>query len=178
MKRILVLGAMAFCFFVSAPVYAERGRTTATFRVGMGADTQGRGAFLAALRVQNLQITPILLEAFMIAPYGVGVDLQVMGLTLPRFRLRFFDLGIFWGKEATNDWVPHSWSIMLGGGLEYDITFCIRGRQVSGWAFTFDYRAFLPDPSTVLPRYGDFGKEIYLSSLREGQWIFGLSVTW
>lgn len=161
-------------FFVIGKALANHKNPSLALRGGLGSSPQGEASINVAVGIEYSAVTPLRAEVFILVPYGVGINIGIVGLKIKDFRARLFDLGIFWGREPTNDWVPHSWSIMLGTGLEWEII----SNHRSQWpcaALTLDYRSFLPDPSRVLPRYGDFGKEIYLSALREGQWILGVS---
>lgn len=174
MKMFLTTVGAIFIFLSVGRAFADYDRASMALRGGLGTSFQGDASINVAARLEYPAITSLSAEAFILVPYGVGVSMGVTGLKIKDFRLRLFDLGIFWGREPTNAWVPHSWSIMLGAGLEWEIISNHRN-QWPCVALTADYRSFLPDPSRVLPRYGDFGKEIYLSALREGQWILGLA---
>lgn len=175
MKTFWAATVTTSIFFISPSAFADHERMSMALRGGLGTSLEGDASINVAARLEYPAATPLSVEAFVLVPYGVGVSMGVTGLKIKDFRLRLFDLGIFWGREPTNAWVPHSWSIMLGAGLEWEIISNHRGSVWPCVALTADYRAFLPDPSRVLPRYGDFGKEIYLSALREGQWILGLA---
>lgn len=174
MKMPLAAVGAIFIFLSVGRAFADHDRASIVLRGGVGTSSEGDTSINSAARLEYPAATPLSVEAFVLIPYGVGVSMGVTGLKIKDFRARLFDLGIFWGREPTNTWVPHSWSIMLGAGLEWEIISNPRSRWLCV-VLTLDYRSFLPDPIRVLPRYGDFGKEIYLSALREGQWILGLA---
>lgn len=143
--------------------------------VGAGSDAAGHTNLTTALRFQYPRAVSLGLELFAMMPYGFGANLHIAGLHTERLSLRFLDLGFFYGREPTNRWVEHDWSLVLGAGMEY--RFILQDHHARYAQIILDYRAFLPDPGSVLMFYGDFGREIYLGALRNGQIIFGVGVT-
>lgn len=178
MKYIIVTAILVLLIAIPAASFAKDrnyGRAGWSYIVGAGSDAVGRVSLINALRFQYPRITSLGLEVFVMMPYGFGANLQVAGFHTERVSLRLMDLGFFYGREPTNRWVEHEWSLILGAGMEY--RFFLRGPGARYAQLTLDYRAFLPDPGSVLMFYGDFGRDIYLGALRHGQIILGGGVT-
>lgn len=142
---------------------------------GVGSDISGHISLTPSLRFQYPRVSSLGVELFAMMPYGLGANLHIAGIHTERFSLRLLDLGFFYGREPGNRWVEHDWSLVLGAGMEY--RFLLHGEGARYAQLILDYRAFLPDPGSVLMFYGDFGREIYLGALRNGQIIFGGGVT-
>ena len=175
--------AIAIAIFVSLTAIPREGFAQGrhyedaglSYVAGVGTDIVGHISLTTALRFQYPRVTSLGLELFAIMPYGYGANLHVAGIHTERLSLRFIDIGFFYGREPTNRWVEHEWSLVLGAGLEY--RFFLRGNGARYAQLILDYRAFLPDPGSVLMFYGDFGRDIYLGALRNGQIILGGGVT-
>lgn len=153
----------------------EYGDAGWSYVAGAGSNRAGNISLNTGLRFQYPRVTSLGLEVFAMMPYGMGIDIQIAGLSTRAFSLRLMDIGFFYGREPGNRWVEHSWSLILGAGMEY--RFFLHGAGARYAQLTLDYRAFLPDPGSVLMFYGDFGRDIYLGALRDGQFIIGTGVT-
>lgn len=142
--------------------------------LGIGSNLRGNVSFSITSRLQYPKYTPLALEMFLLMPYGIGADIQITGFTSGRFTARFIDLGVFAGRDPVNSWVAYNWSIVVGSGVEYRFPSPFDRQSINFVSCSLIYRVFLPEPSSVLTRYGDFGKSIYLNALRGGQIIFGV----
>lgn len=176
---------VAAVVFISIIIVSERCRADSreheygdagwSYIAGAGSDRIGNISLITGLRFQYPRVVSLGLEVFAMMPYGLGIDIQVAGLSARSFSLRLMDIGFFYGREPGNRWVEHSWSLILGAGMEY--RFFLYGAGARYAQLTLDYRAFLPDPGSVLMFYGDFGRDIYLGALRDGQFVIGAGVT-
>ena len=130
-----------------------------------GSTTKTCGVHLA-VRARHSR-TPFGIEAGMILPHGLGATLILDVYRGDRFRIHAFDVGAFvpvFGRALSVTRIERSWDLTIGAGAEI----LVRPRV----AVTVDWRIFLPNPSEILPIYGDFARLLYDEAGHGGQlWI-------
>lgn len=124
-------------------------------------------------RLRLLPVTPVALEFSAYLPYGVGAGLTFDLFRSQHLRVHFGDLGVFlpFAPELriAHPEVPRVWDLTVGAGVEWLVT-------ENGPILQLDWRAFLPDPTTVPFYYGGFSERFYLDALKGGQ--IWLGVAW
>lgn len=165
---------------VAASVWPDKpSGVSAQFVSALGGGVPGATAFWSA-RFGWLNRTPIALEfsAFAGYPVGGGVNPSVVFYFFHNDWLRFHvNLGIAISAEPfTSPEVPRAWDMSIGTGVELDLPPDILIPPLKGLplTLTLEYRAFLPNPTTIGLLYGDFARAIYRDALLGGQLWLGV----
>ena len=171
MKNFVVFCAFLAVTSLSLPSEAEMGHHggfDATFTTGVSIGTDGRtGGVPAFFRLSHERVF-LALEASLVAPYGIGVNLLMYVYNGPRISVHIIDPGVFYswgGMEISAPSMPRAFDISAGAGMEVHVT-----DQV---AITLDWRVFLPNPARVIPDYADFGLRAFGEALKGGQVCLG-----
>lgn len=170
-KAIAVLAILAGAFTTAHAAKPE-------FQVGGGIgggfpgdDTHRMGLFLTG-RFRLLPEVPVALEVSAYLPYGVGAGLVLDVYRGHGLRIHLPDLGVFIPFDPSlrimHPEVPRGWDGTVGAGVEWR-------EPKSGIVLTLDWRAYLPDPTTVPFYYGGFAKKFYVDGLIGGQLWFGFA---
>ena len=101
--------------------------------------------------------------------YGLGI-----GLTFDVLKLKYLwihaDAGILADiKPVTVNYVDRKWDEYLGGGIDLPMS--------GHWCLKFATRVFVPDPTTVPLRYGDWSDRAYRGAWSEFYILTGLGYT-
>jgi len=166
---LIILLALGAALTAPEAMAAESGldrRTVVAIGGGYPVSGVSGGLFLAA-RLRYLPSTPFALEVNLYAPYGFGLGWLLDVYRSDRLRIHAFDLGVFenmpWAKVSHSE-VDRFFDVTLGCGVEWNVT----GRHI----LSLDWRAFLPDPTKVPFRYGNYSVPFYLDALAGGQiWL-------
>ena len=135
---------------------------------GLGRDTHRIG-ILCFGRFRLLPEVPVAVEVSAYLPFGAGAGLVLDVYRNEYLRVHFLDLGVFVPFDASlrvmHPEVRRGWDFTVGAGIEWF-------DRANGIAITLDWRAFLPDPTTVPFHYGGFAKKFYIDALIGGQlWV-------
>lgn len=98
---------------------------------------------------------------------GFAADALLYFVKSKWFRLHLIDPGIGWnafGYYLSTPYVKRDIDLRLGGGMEIRVW---RHAYV-----TLDWKASFANPVSVIPNYGDYGRQIFVDSLKESQvWL-------
>lgn len=157
----------------------EPAGVSAQFVAAVGGGVPGVTAFWSA-RFGWLNRTPVALEFSVFAgyPVGAGVNPSLVFYFFHNDYLRLhMNLGVAISAEPfTSPEVRRAWDMTIGTGVELDLPPDILIQPLKGLPFmlSLEYRAFLPNPTTVWLRYGDFARAIYRDALLGGQLWLGV----
>ncbi len=116
--------------------------------------------------------SPLGLELNFVVPIGLGVNVLCDVYRSDRVRVHLGDPGVHWNmvQPVSVGRVGRTWDLTLGGGLDVRLTDRL-------W-LTLDWRAYLPDPTSVIGRYGDWARPIYKEAALGGQLWLGIARVW
>lgn len=186
MKRIVLCLIGAFLALTTRSAAADRYDFHRGFELQVGgslggsiievvdpseSSTSKRFALNAVARIRHPR-TPFGFEQTLILPHGTMSAMLLDAWRADRWRAHL-DLGAFipiGGRHMSAISVERSWDVVLGLGAE-----ALVYKRLS---VTVDWRVFLPDPTTIPQRYGDFVRPVYKEAQRGGQlwlganWVF------
>ncbi len=116
--------------------------------------------------------SPVALEVNFVVPIGLGVNFLCDVYRSDRVRLHLIDPGIHWNmvQPVSVTRVGRSWDVTFGAGIDV---------RLNGQLWlTLDWRAYLPDPSVVPYKYGDWARPIYKEAALGGQLWLGIARVW
>ncbi len=163
----VILAAIGLAFASSVAKAANEGLDRRIVLAAGGGYPAKSGGVLLAARLRYLPNTPFALEFNLYAPYGFGLAFLLDVYRNDRVRIHAFDLGFFenipW-LRVNNPQVDRFFDLTLGAGIEWNVY----GRHI----VSLDWRAFLPDPTKVPFRYGNYTVPIYRDAIAGGQiWL-------
>jgi hypothetical protein len=100
---------------------------------------------------------------------GFAADALFYVVRMRSFALHIIDPGVGWnafGHYLSTPDVKRGLDLRIGAGFQI--------RACRHALATVDWKASLPDPGFVITSYGDYGKTIFLDSLKQGQLWLGV----
>lgn len=118
------------------------------------------------------EYTPLALEVSAVIPNGFGLNLLTDVFKTEWVRIHLFDIGIFWNafQPVSVQRYKRDLDLTFGAGIDVHIK--------GAWSVSADWRMFLPNPITVLPKYADFAVPIYIEAARGGQLWLSAAYCW
>lgn len=165
MKRFAVI----FLIVCSVYFYSREAQAQISIdhAVGLSGGLNYAPGILGSVRVHELH-TFWSVEAFAIAPWGVGMNLSLDLIRTKKITIKMFDVGIFFPliKNMSVPSVERNYDLVLGTGVAWHYN-----KKTN---FLLDWRAYLPDPELIY-YYGDFIRPIYKQALKEGNLCIAIS---
>ena len=173
MKSMKAICAIAMlCAGIPAVAHAGEFESLTGLEFGAGyfGEDPHRGGVLLTERFRYLPEIPLTLEINSYLPYGLGASLLLDVYRGQNLRLHG-NLGVFKPFSAdlniSRTDISRSCDMTVGAGLEWR-------DDKSGMSILFDWRAYLPNPTDVPLRYGNFSGQIYVDALKGGQIWLGI----
>ena len=165
MKRIVLI-SFIICSMYFYPKEALA-QISVDYAVGVSAGLNRAPGIFGSARVHEAH-TFWSLEAFMVVPWGAGMNLSLDLVRTKKLTIKMLDVGIFFPliKKMSVPDVARNYDLVLGAGAVWHYN-----KKIN---FLLDWRAYLPDP-TLIYYYGDFIRPIYKQAVKEGSLCIAIS---